>query len=236
MHTNNETNSASTYFNAHWQRYQNTIKSNTLYHREMLLTLQQFLSEHMGNHGFSFVDVGCGDSSTVAPILADTSIAHYIGIDAAKDVLKMAASSLANVQCEKEFITDDMITAVSHLSKPVDIIYTSYAVHHLTSQDKAHFIEQCQQKLKPHGFLLMVDGVLNSNQTRNEWLDALENRMANTITDITAEELAMRMEHPHRDDFPDSIETFSTIAKQQSWRSFQVLADKGIFAFMVFAK
>lgn len=229
-------NTASAYFNENWQRYLQTVKNNTLYHREMLAALHHFLSENMGARAFSFVDVGCGDSSTVAPILTNHAIKKYIGIDAAKDILIMASHNLAHLSCEKEFITDNMITALPNLSSTVDIIFTSYAVHHLSLQDKITFIDNCKQQLNSTGFLLMVDGVLNHNQNRDEWLDALKARIEETNLEITPDEVATRMEHPYIDDFPESIKTFKKIAKQQSWKDFQIIVDKGIFAFMVFAK
>lgn len=225
---------ASEYFNENWQRYQSTIRNNTLYHREMLQALQKFLSTHIGSRPFSFVDVGCGDSSTIASVLAATSIKKYIGIDAAQDVLKMAEHTLASLDCEKELIADNMITALPRLSAPVDVIFTSYAVHHLSLHDKSNFIAACKQKLSPNGFLLMVDGVLKQNQTRDEWLDALKLRMLESNPDIDGDEIITRMEHPRVDDYPEKIDTFAQIARQQSWNNFQVLVDKGIFAFMAF--
>lgn len=236
MQSSDDVNSASAYFNENWQRYQRSVQNNTLYHLEMLAALKQFLIENIGTRSCSFVDVGCGDSSTVAPILADQPITKYIGIDAAVDVLKMASNSLTHLECKKEFIADNMTTAIPRLSSPVDIIFTSYAVHHLSLQEKFNFIENCKQKLNHNGFLLMVDGVLKENQTRDEWLNALQERMKTTIPDLTSDDLVFRMRHPRADDFPDSIETFSKIAQKQAWKSFQVIVDKEIFAFMVFAK
>jgi SAM-dependent methyltransferase len=230
----NKINTASAYFNEHWQRYQSTIKNNTLYHREMLLALQQFLSANIGSRSFSFVDVGCGDSSTIAPILADMAITKYIGIDQAEDVLKLASTSLAHLECEKEFIADNMTLAIPRLPTPVDIIFTSYAVHHLSYKDKFKFIENCKQKLNPNGFLLMIDGVLSGEQTREEWLNALQKRMEITIPNITSDELEFRMQHPRVDDFPESVATFSEMAEQQAWSSFQVVLEIEIFAFMAF--
>ncbi|KTD41756.1 class I SAM-dependent methyltransferase [Legionella parisiensis] len=227
---------ASEYFNKNWQRYQSAIKNNTLYHREMLQALQQFLITHMENRPFSFADIGCGDSSTVVSVLAATSIKKYIGIDAASDVLKMAENTLAVLNCEKEFIADHMITALPRVSAPVDVIFTCYAVHHLSLHDKSSFIALCKQKLSPNGFLLMVDGVLEPHQTRDEWLDALKSRMQESDPDIANDEVIARMEHPRADDYPEKIDTFAQIARQQSWKNFQVLVDKGVFAFMVFTK
>jgi len=44
------------------------------------------------------------------------------------------------------------------------------------------------------------------------------------------------MQHPSVIDFPESTATFSKIAQQEARKTFQVIIDKGIFVFMVFAK
>lgn len=230
-----QVNTASAYFNDNWQRYQNSVKNNTLYHQEMFAALDNFLNLNM-KKPFSFVDVGCGDSSAVAPILLNKTITKYIGIDEAKDVLKMSAANLDALNFEKEFIADNMITAISEVKAPVDIIFTSYAVHHLNVEQKTNFIAECKQKLHEDGFLLMVDCTLAESQTRDEWLAALKNRMKATIPHDNLDEIDIRMQHPSDADFPESINTFANIAQQQAWKSFQVIVDKGIFSFMVFAK
>lgn len=230
-----DTNPASVYFNENWQRYLNSISYNTLYHREMLHALRLFLATKMGEHPFTFIDVGCGDSSTIIPVLQDFPITKYLGIDAAKDVLIKASENLKKLPCEIELIGDNMSSAMVDLTSPVDVIYTSYAVHHLSLPEKIDFIAACKQKLKPQGYLLMVDGVLAPKKTRDEWLDALQTRMKETIS-CSEQEIFSRMEHPRSDDFPESIATFRRIAKKQCWADFQVLIDKEIFAFMVFSK
>jgi hypothetical protein len=124
----------------------------------------------------------------------------------------MASNSLVHLQCLKEFINDNMITAIPRLSSAVDIIFTSYAVHYLSLQDKFNFIESCKQKLNPKGFLLIVDGVLKDHQTRDEWLNAIQKRYKTTFPGITSDELALRVQQFRRDCFPEAIDTFSNIA------------------------
>ncbi len=91
------TNRASLYFNENWQRYLRHVRNNTLFHREMLSALQELLRTTMNGQTFSFVDVGCGDSSTIVPILAQHAIKKYIGIDAAQDILTMARENLGSL-------------------------------------------------------------------------------------------------------------------------------------------
>lgn len=229
------TNQASQYFNENWKRYRNSIECNTLYHREMFAALNEFIQKNI-KHPFSFVDVGCGDSTATAAVLSDKPVSQYIGIDAAKDVLKIAAQTLAPMNCEKEFIAENMNTAIKQLKSPVDIIFTSYAVHHLSPQEKIDFLLDCKKQLKANGFFLMVDVIREDNQTRDAWLDALKARIQLTQKNITADELAFRMQHPSANDYPEKMTTFKKIAQEQGWRFFDVLVNKGIFAFMLFAK
>jgi cyclopropane fatty-acyl-phospholipid synthase-like methyltransferase len=231
----NEPNSASQYFNNNWKKYQETIKNNTLCHREMAAALNTFLIDNMAARNFTLVDVGCGDGSTIIPVLIGKSLTKYIGIDGAAEVLKLAENNFSVINSEKEFICDNMVNAIAKLPAPVDVIFTSYAVHHLSRQHKIDFIQTCQNKLGTNGYLIMIDGVLKRNQTRDEWLEDLSNQIKVT-QQLTPEELHFRMQHPRKDDFPEEIATFEAIAKDQLWRKFEVLVDKEIYAFMVFAK
>lgn len=229
-----ETNDASLYFDANWKRYQSTLAGNSLYHKEMGEALNQFIDTHV-KPSFSLVDVGCGDSSTIAPILRHKKIKHYVGIDAAPNVLKLAEKQMAVVSCEQQFICDDMSAAILKLNSKADIIFTSYAVHHLSKERKIQSIHDCKNQLNDAGVLVMVDGVLDMGQTREQWLDALEHRL-NTTQTMTPDELQFRMQHPRADDHPEAIETFQQIASEQGWSRFEVLVNKKIFAFMVFFK
>jgi len=230
----NDTNDASLYFNANWKKYQSAITSNTLYHQEMGEALNRFIKSNV-TYPFAMADVGCGDCSAIVPILADKKITSYIGIDAAPDVLKIAAENMDAIQYKKEFICDDMINAIAGIPPSMDIIYTSYAVHHLSFKEKFDFIQNAQNKLKNGGYLIMIDGVLDDNQTRDEWLEELANRMKLT-QELTQDELELRMQHPRADDHPEAIKTFEEFAQTQKWKTFDVLVNKGIFAFMVFGK
>lgn len=226
---------ASQYFNHNWTNYQKAISNNTLYHLEMTDVLNSFLNRYFASKPFSLADMGCGDSSTIMPVLAGKPIDQYIGIDAAPDILSLAQANSNAIRCKKEFICSDMLSAISSLPIGVDIIFSSYAIHHLSFSEKVELIKICQLKLKDDGFFILVDGVLRNNQTRNEWLKELENRIKVTQS-LSEEEVSSRMLHPQEADFPEEIATFEKIALSQKWKKFEVLFEKEIYAFMVFSK
>jgi 2-polyprenyl-3-methyl-5-hydroxy-6-metoxy-1,4-benzoquinol methylase len=228
---------AADFFNANWQNYINFVKENKMGHQEMLSVLNQFLHEHMKKRPFSFVDVGCGDSSTICPILLDNPIKKYIGIDIAEDVLKTAPIHLARLNCEKKFIFDNMTNAIASLQKPVDIIFSSHSVNHLPSyQQKYNFIYQCKDKLKPDGFFIMIDGILEENQNREQLLERVENTYKQLYPNISLEDLERLMNHHRSRVFPEYIHTFASISQLQGWKRFRVLFKFGPIVFIVLNK
>ncbi len=229
-------NRVSQHFNANWDQYRKTVDGNALYHKEMFETINQFLRTHFSHQDFTLVDLGCGDSRSIASVLINKPIKKYIGIDSARDVIKLATESLSQLNCEKKLICEEMSTAIMNLESPADIIFTSYAVHHLSLEKKANLIAACKQKLAPQGFFVMLDGVLKENQSREEWLATLAERFKLANPGITAQELQKRMEHPRHDDHPETISTFEALATKQHWKNFKVLMQKEIYALMVFEK
>jgi len=230
-----KTPSSSQYFNDNWQRYQETLKANSLYHREMYEAIKSFLIKHVLNKEFSFVDVGCGDASAILPYLSDIGLNHYIGIDAAADVLKLAESNFNVLDISKQFICDNMFEAIPKLPGSYDVIFSSYALHHLTTQQKEDFLKSCQDKLGSNGVIILVDGILKENQTREEWLEVLAHRMK-TTQNLSEEVLEERMQHPREDDYPEPISFFRKIAEVQHWKAFKVLLEIDIYACMLFFK
>lgn len=229
-------NNASAYFNENWKSYQETIRCNVLFHREMMALLKQFLDSHFQNQGFSLVDVGCGDCTSLAGVLSNYKMSEFVGIDAAADVLPLARENCGVLNCELQFLADDMKRAVATLPKTYDVIYSSYAIHHLTQQEKIDFLKSCYEKLKSGGYLLMIDGVRTSTQSRDDWVQALEDRMRTAMPHLSEEQIETRMQHPRADDLPENLETFKNMAKSGGWEEFQVLLQNEIVGFFVFGK
>lgn len=229
-------NTASAYFNENWERYQQTMKYNAVFHREMFSAFEKYLNKHYSQKPFSLLDVGCGDASRLIPILLNKPITNYVGIDAASEVLKLADENAKLLSCDKQFICDDMQHAVGQIQPSFDIIFTSLCIHHLTIDEKYQFLHQGQHLLNDNGVLIMIDGVIEEMSNRQDWLSALEQRFKICIPNITNEEIDFRMQHPRSSDFPEKISTFERIANEQKWSNFQVVADEGIVAMMVFNK
>jgi SAM-dependent methyltransferase len=232
----NNSTSTSSFFDKQWDLYQRAIGNGVLCHKEVFAALDHFLAERFGNVPISFVDFGCGDGSAVLPTLQTKEISHYIGVDAASEVIAGAENTLKRLDCQKTLICKDMIDAIHEVPSPVDVIFCSYSLHHLTLDQKSNFIQSCFRLLASPGYFILVDGVRTDQETREEWLGRLDRRFVE-IARFNDEDRNEIMKHPKDCDFPESISTFRHISRKSAWRNFEVLFEKDDFlAFMAFAK
>jgi SAM-dependent methyltransferase len=225
------------FFDRKWHLYQQVIGCNVLCHSEMFATLDHLLDERFGTTPLRFVDFGCGDGSAVLDTLKNRSVSHYIGVDAAPELLTNAERILAPLNCKKTLICKDISRAVQDLASPVDVIFCSYVLHHLLFDQKVKFIEDCYKKLNSPGYLIVVDGVAMDDEPRDHWLERLDRRIRENVPDLSAEDRAEIMKHPRDADHPETITTFRRIAEQSNWKNFEVLLERDQFlAFLVFSK
>jgi predicted SAM-dependent methyltransferase len=151
-------------------------------------------------------------------------------------VIAGAENTLQRLDCKKTLICKDMIDSLSEIPSPVDVIFCSYSLHHLTLDQKSNFIGSCFGLLASPGYFILVDGVKSDDETREQWLKRLDRRFVD-IARFNETERAEIMKHPTHYDYPETIQTFRTIAQNSAWRNFEVLFEKDDFlAFMVFTK
>lgn len=223
------------YFNKYWESYQVAVKNDLLYHQEMFGLLKQSLDQYFAGRSFSFADFGCGDCESLASVLQFFPVEKFLGVDAAESVLAKAPKMMAKVSGKKEFLSKDMLEACNQLTdESFDVIFTSYALHHFTTEEKAGFIKKCQSSLKPGGLFILVDGVRTKGQSREEWLQVMENETETRGQDWAAQNHAV--EHMRSSDFPEPIEFFSELGRTQDWQNFQILKEQDYCAFMLFRK
>lgn len=224
------------YFDNNWDSYLSAVSHDTLNHTEMFGALDSFLAQQDNINDITLADLGCGDSSAILNTLKRYPIRRYIGVDAAAGILSQATQTLADVNCEKQFFCDDIGNVVQKLPEPMNIIFTSYTLHHLSFENKKIFIQHCQDKLTQDGHLIIIDGVLEENQTRDEWLQGLREKMSAADPNLSENELNYLMQHPNNDDYPESIATYLAIAREQNWGNCQVIINKGMYAYLLFSK
>lgn len=83
-----------------------------MYHMEIKADIERLLRAQFVGRRFSFLDLGCGDAATLAPVLASMAVQHYKGVDLSETALALAAENLQSLSCKVEFARRDILAAL----------------------------------------------------------------------------------------------------------------------------
>ncbi len=108
------------------------------------------------------VDLGIGTGNLARQL---PSAARLIGVDVS---IRMMASARAKLGAGVELVEDDLL-AWAHRDGPVDVVVSSFAVHHLTDAEKSVLFAQLRRRLAPGGRMVFADLAFESAKARAEW-------------------------------------------------------------------
>ena len=111
---------------------------------------------------FRALDLGIGTGYFTERFLKKFPKAKVIGIDGAEAMLDLAKVRLGVLADKVDFIAGDfrrLSQLVSNQEK-VDVVYSSYALHHLNRTDKLEVIKQALNLLKSGGWFLNADLII----------------------------------------------------------------------------
>ena len=147
---------ATDYFGV-WQRYRKVIDANYMYHAEFSAHIEQVLRSRFASRPFFILDLGCGDTAILAPMLASLEVRTYEGVDLSEAALALAEQNLKSLSCPVHLTHSDLLAALKQGHCRYDVIHTSYAVHHLSTDQKGEFFVLVAKRLEKDGFLLLTD-------------------------------------------------------------------------------
>ncbi|OPA75374.1 transcriptional regulator [Paenibacillus selenitireducens] len=131
---------------------------------QALQTIYQWVHPHKGEKG---LDIGTG-TGNLASLFFENGV-EMAGIDQSKEMLK---------QCQRKFPEFETkmgnFLAIPYLNHSFDFIVTSYAMHHLTSDQKILALEEMQRVLKPHGRICIADLMFENDETKRMYYQKLE--------------------------------------------------------------
>ena len=87
---------ATDYFGV-WQRYRKVIDANDMYHAEFSAHIEQVLRSRFASRPFFILDLGCGDTAILAPMLASLEVRTYEGVDLSEAALALAEQNLKSL-------------------------------------------------------------------------------------------------------------------------------------------
>ena len=200
------------FFNA-WAIYRKVLSNNYMHHREIYQAITDLLAEQWESRPFKLLDLGCGDASFLAPTLQGRSIQHYMGFDLSAPALALAAENIAPLDCKAELINIDFMEGLAQTHEHFDIVFTSYALHHLTQEEKAEFFRLAHTVLTENGLLLIIDVIREPNETLSAYLDNYCQWLREEWLEFDEQDLSAIIQHIRHNDMPETAAILSALAE-----------------------
>ena len=215
--------------------YSKIVRNNYMFHKEIFSELKSFLDKHYKNKSFKLLDLGCGNAFFMAQVLKDTRVELYTAYDLSSELVEEAKNNMKVVNCQKVFIVGDISKDFfsSNLREQYDIIWSSYALHHLSWEDKIGFIKACYKRLKEKSHLIIVDFV-NDYNSREECMKVYNQLVEKNWTILTEKDKKYLYDHVLKFDFPESFEKYKEIADKAGFKSSKKVFQYDSWAFMIF--
>jgi SAM-dependent methyltransferase len=204
--------SAAAFFDV-WHTYRKVVAANYMHHMDIRAHIERVLRAQFAGRPFSFLDLGCGDAATLAPLLASMAVQRYKGVDLSEAALALAAENLKGLSCPLDFSCSDILTALAADTRLYDVIYTSFALHHLSTEQKAEFFCRVAQSLEKDGSMLLTDIVREEDESLPVYLGRYCDWLRSDWDALNAEEKASACDHILNNDRPETFSVLQALAQ-----------------------
>ncbi|MFY8148795.1 MAG: class I SAM-dependent methyltransferase [Prochlorococcaceae cyanobacterium] len=216
-------------FRQQWATYRTVVSHDLMEHaalsRATAAALQGWLaSRSPGAPAPQLVDLGCGDLALLAPLLRQLPLVRYTGLDLTASVLPLAAAQLGEVPYPTHWLCGDLLGwALGELPAdpnpgPVELIHTSFAVHHLGDADKRRWLEGCRRRIAPGGLLLWADVFRPPGEALEAYRQRYSTRIRQGWPQLSSLQQEQVIEHLSANDQPADGAAIAMAAAECGWR------------------
>ena len=195
-----------------WSIYDQILSHNYMQHDEIFEDLKGFLAEHYGDEPFNVIDFGCGSARHLARALAGRRLSGYTGYDLSVEALAHARKNLDFLDCSLDLRHGDLLEGVKTTEQRCDVVFSSFALHHLSSAQKADFLDSAHRRLNPNGICLVIDTMRDAGEDRSVYLDRYCAWLASRCKTLSPQQLELVFAHIRAGDFPETREDFLEMA------------------------
>ncbi len=208
-----------------WAVYKKLVAENYMFHREIYAKLKAWLAGR--GQPFSLLDLGCGDAANLAGIARDLPVSRYCGVDLSEVALELAAQNLHGLNCPIALCRSDMLAYLESGTTPYDVIFTSFAFHHLNPDEMQRFLAACRHRLSPGGQLVLVDVIRDEGQPLKDYLDAFCEAMRHDWVRLNPEELSHTIRHVRESDRPATLNQLRDLSSQTGFHDMKTVYRTG---------
>lgn len=215
-----------TLFRSNWATYQKLLEHNYMFHHELVHASQQLIQSI--DQPLALVDLGCGDASLSQILFKNNQISRYIACDLSQPALQLAKANLAPWSSQLELNCLDMLEQLGQIpDRSLDLVFSSYAIHHLTDQSKLALFKECFRALNHSGSFVLIDVMRNDGQSRDNYLDNYLCMVEKDWVAINSIERTRITEHVRGNDFPLSPSEYQSLARQAGFHKEALLDAHG---------
>lgn len=183
-----------------------------MFHRDISEAVQHVFHESIPGSSLRILDLGCGDASMVLPILSSQGISSYIGCDLSQPALDIARKQLETLSIKHRLVCEDMCSVISDLpDASVDMVFSSYAAHHLHTTQKQHLIAEISRVLTSAGSFILIDIFREPNETRADYMTNYMTKLNAHWIGLSAEEKKLVIDHATEFDFPEQADFYQNL-------------------------
>lgn len=179
-----------------------------MFHDDFSLFLSPVLKDLSNRSSIDVLDCGCGDAYLLSNQLRRLPVFSFTGYDMSNQALDAARNNLAKLECEIVLKQGPMEESIQSEEKEFDIIYSSFAIHHLQDADKRKLLDHFYAKLKKNGVLILIDLLRNQSLSRGDYLEEYIQYIAKEWDEIEAIDKELVYEHMRNYDFPSTRNDF----------------------------
>ncbi|MCX5930674.1 MAG: class I SAM-dependent methyltransferase, partial [Cyanobacteria bacterium] len=221
------------FFDRQWSTYRRVVDHDLMEHQALsaatTAAIEGWLaSRPEGSSPPHMVDLGCGDLALLAPLLRRLPLGSYLGLDLSVPVLPRAAAQLQGVPYPCAWREQDLLTWAleqpvsgdpgSTPARPVDLIHSSFAVHHLNADEKGQFLSAVRHRLTPTGMLLWTDVFREPGESRDDYVARYIRRIHHGWQALAADEQQQVIDHLSSFDHPADAAAIQHTAEACGWR------------------
>lgn len=230
-------NDADAVFTKNWNVYNKMIAHNYMFHREFIDEINRVIDTMPDSQPLTVLDLGCGDAALFSKVLERRPIALYVGYDTSAEVLRYAAASLQGLKADTRLVNDYLQNATTIEQEPFDLVYSSFAIHHLQDEQKTRFFREAYDRLlTPGGVFIYVDVLRADDQARSEYLDAYISNMAAKWIALDEHEFKLIEDHIRAYDFPMEKGKLMTLLQETGFSVNEPALFDGMHSILVLRK
>ena len=195
-----------------WFYYDQVLDHNYMFHEDIFGHLETYLGARFGERPFSVLDLGCGSARHMAPVLDGKPVSSYLGYDLSEKAAELARINLKHLDGPVDIREGELLDGLIRSAGPFDLVFSSFALHHLDAERKRLFFEAARNRVSNQGLVLVIDVMRDDEESLEVYLDRYCAWLEEHWSAVPPEGRAAISEHIRSCDFPASRSEFRSLA------------------------